>query len=684
MTQSSSLLTDVPIQNQSEDLFEYKMFTQRLVSCLKEFRSKDGLVVALNGEWGSGKTSVINLIKADLAEEKNIKIVSYSYWWYEGKKDVITAFLLSLSEAIRQIDNSEKTVSAILDFIQPLASVADYFTGTQIPSNTLKVAKKFFNPVSLERRFNEIKEFLRSQNYQIVIFVDDLDRMNPDDSIEVYKLLKTIGRLPNVTFVIVYDKAQANRTILQKYPSEGKNFLEKVIQVSFDMPAPSSEKLFEVFQKELRGAFSEHIDQLNLQLYWDKYLRDFIKTPRNLGRLLANIEFNAKPIIADIYLPDFILLEVLRLQFPDIYLEISRNKRAICKDNPFQVTNAEKERIDSEFLKVLLGKGDKRQEVPLGRLLTELLSPRTSVRKVKVQRRFCSNDYFETYFNLNISDDAISEYELKKIISSVKNKDDFINAFGGIDEKKSFIEKKRFAVFLKELSLRPDLIKDQKEAEELLEILADLIDKGHDAESLVRSDDLTDVYQLFVNLWETLDRKFFSKSNNEANFLKLIEHASVNLIAQSLNYSRDIHRTSNFMQVIGTDQLKQALQQKILVLLTTSSLLSLGNRLRFCLSVYLKNIENNSIVKESLDWMLSNPLSVDKLARCFTTISVNSDGSEQYCAHDDEIAQYIDREKFYIAVNNAASDPKNENAKRFMSVSKYRIDSRGLLARAFG
>lgn len=684
MTQSISLLTDVPIQSQSEDLFEYKKFTQRLVSCLKEFRSKDGLVVALNGEWGSGKTSVINLIKNELAKDKNLKVISYSYWWYEGKKEVITAFLLGLSEAIGELKNSEKIISTILNFIQPLASVADCCTGTEISSKVLEITKCLFNPVSLEQQFNSIKDFLRKQTSQIVIFIDDLDRMNPDDSIEVYKLLKTIGRLPNVTFVIAYDKAQANRTILQKYPSEGKNFLEKVIQVSFDMPEPSSEKLFKVFQKELRGTLSEHIDQLNLQFYWDKYLRDFIKTPRNLGRLLANIEFNAKPIIADIYLPDFILLEVLRLQFPDIYLEISRNKRAICKDNPFQVTNAEKERIDSEFLKVLLGKCDKRQEVPLGRLLTELLSPLTSVRKVKVQRRFCSNDYFETYFNLNISDDAISEYELKKLISFVKNKDDFINAFGGIDEKKSFIEKKRFAVFLKELSLRPDLIKDQKEAEELLEILADLIDKGHDAESLVRSDDLTDVYQLFVNLWETLNGKFFSEGNNETNLQKLIEHASVNLIAQSLNYSRDIHRTSNFMQVIGSDQLKQALQQKMLVLLTTSSLLSLGNRLRFCLSVYLKNIENNSIVKESLDWMLSNSLSVDKLARCFTTISVNSDGLEQYYAHDDEIAQCIDREKFYKAVNNAASDPKNENAKRFMSVSKYRIDSRGLLAHAFG
>ena len=678
----TNLLTDIPIQNQSEDLFEYKKFTQRLVSCLQEFRSKDGLVVALNGEWGSGKTSVINLIKSELAKDENLKVVSYSYWWYEGKKEVITAFLFGLSEAIGELKNSEKIISTILNFIQPLASLADCCTGTAVPSKALEITKCLFNPVSLEQQFNSIKDFLRKQTSQIVIFIDDLDRMNPDDSIEVYKLLKTIGRLPNVTFVIVYDKAQANRTILQKYPSEGKNFLEKVIQVSFDMPEPSSEKLFKVFQKELRNTFSEQIDQLNLQFYWDKYLRDFIKTPRNLGRLLANIEFNAKPIIDDIHLPDFILLEVLRLQFPNIYLEISRNKREICKDNPFQVSYAANEGVDPQFLKVLLDGVSKKDESALMRLLTELLSPRISIKKAKVQRRLCSNDYFETYFTLNISDDVISDYELKDVISSVKSKGDF-SYFEGTDDRGSFKNQRRFGVFLKELSLRPDLISDKKEAEELLETLVVLVDKGHDADSLRRSDQIMDVYQLFVDVWETYSNKFFSEDDVKSVICRLIGKSSVNLVAQMLNYFREAYRMPNPKQVEVYGVLKQALQHKMQVMLMSNLLLSLGNRLRFCLSVYSKNIDD-SAVKESLNWMLSNSLCVDKLARCFTSITLNADGSEEFYAHDDEIKQYFDMEKFYSAINYAASEQGHNNAKRFMSVSKYMITNRGVLARAFG
>ena len=241
------------------------------------------------------------------------------------------------------------------------------------------------------------------------------------------------------------------------------------------MPEPSSERLFKVFQKELSGTFPEHINHLDLNFFWDKYLRDFIKTPRNLGRLLANIEFNAKPIISDIYLPDFILLEVLRLQFPSIYLEISRNKRVICTDNPLQVTYAKKEEIDSQFLEVLLNECGTRHRTSLQRLLTELLSPNISIREAKILRRICSNDYFETYFDLNVSDDVISEYELKRLISTIEDGNDFISSFGGTDENGSFKDKKHFAVFLKELSLRPDLVTNKNKAEELLETLVTLL-----------------------------------------------------------------------------------------------------------------------------------------------------------------------------------------------------------------
>ena len=59
MSTHNLLLTDIPLEDDSGDLFGYKKFTDRLVDCIKYFSSDDGLVVALNGEWGSGKTSVV-------------------------------------------------------------------------------------------------------------------------------------------------------------------------------------------------------------------------------------------------------------------------------------------------------------------------------------------------------------------------------------------------------------------------------------------------------------------------------------------------------------------------------------------------------------------------------------------------------------------------------------------------
>ena len=132
MSTHNLLLTDIPLEDDSEDLFGYKKFTDRLVDCIKYFSSDDGLVVALNGEWGSGKTSVINIVKNQLQKEGNIQVISYSYWWYEGKKEVITAFLAALSTAIGRLGNSDETVSKLSEIMRVLVPVADLITQSNL------------------------------------------------------------------------------------------------------------------------------------------------------------------------------------------------------------------------------------------------------------------------------------------------------------------------------------------------------------------------------------------------------------------------------------------------------------------------------------------------------------------------------------------------------------------------
>lgn len=159
MSSHDLLLTDIPLQDDSKDLFGYKKFTDRLTDCIKHFSSDDGLVVVLNGEWGSGKTSVINIVKNQLQKEENIQVISYSYWWYEGKKEVITAFLSALSTAIGRLSNSDEIVSKLLNIMQVLAPVADLISQSNISDKVVKISEKFFSPLSLEQNFQDIREF---------------------------------------------------------------------------------------------------------------------------------------------------------------------------------------------------------------------------------------------------------------------------------------------------------------------------------------------------------------------------------------------------------------------------------------------------------------------------------------------------------------------------------------------
>ena len=662
MSSHDLLLTDMPLQDDSEDLFGYKKFTDRLTDCINNFSSDDGLVVALNGEWGSGKTSVINMVKNQLQKEENIQVISYSYWWYEGKKEVISAFLIALSEAIKPLGNSEEIVPQVLQLIRPLALAADFATQSKFPSKTLKFAQQLFNPVSLERKLQNIKNFLSEQNKQIVIFIDDLDRMDPDDSIQVFKLLKTVGRLPKVTFVIVYDKKLSNSILKQHYPSEGQDFLEKVIQVSFDMPVPTREVLHKIFIDELIKISSDKRDRNEIEGFMFDYLYEFIKTPRNLGRLLANLKFNINPVIQDVYIQDFVALEIFRLYFPTIYQEIAHNKHQICQDTGFDLSATSRPDVNVSFINFLISKVSKEHRETLEILLEYLLYPSISVEQRKSEKRLSSNDHFDTYFNLNIDSASLSDYEVEQFLNSLREQDIEENKFifPCKDEAKERLQ--YFNAFLKELGLHVEKIKDDSDAKKILMSSIKMADKLYDPSEILQMNQNENVYQMLLYVLGKMFKKF-SIHNLTAVIKKSLEIASVNWDIEFLNQIKNLHRLF-YIERDVRDILKLSFRSKVVALIQREKFLNLGNRIPLCIATWEREFKDDKFLCDSLEKYFNSDDKVDQLARSFLLISISDRGERQDNLNLKDVGRYLNLELFYEGVHRASRN-NYENARRF-------------------
>lgn len=674
MSTHNLLLTDIPLEDDSGDLFGYKKFTDRLVDSIKYFSSDDGLVVALNGEWGSGKTSVVNIVKNQLQKEENIQVISYSYWWYEGKKEVITAFLTALSTAIRRLGNSDETVSKLSQIMRVLVPVADLITQSNIPGKVLEISERFFCPVSLEENFRSIREFLKKQDSRIVIFIDDLDRMDPDDSIQVFKLLKTIGRLPKVTFVVAYDKELAHSILSKHYSFEGLNFLEKVVQISFDMPSPSKRSLFNIFAKELSESFPAHFSREDFEVLWDECIYPFARTPRNMGRLLANIKFNIRPIVQDICIRDYTLLEILRLRFPKIYSEIAHNKHEICQDGPFQLFASGQCDVNTDFIDFVVNTGvnkDDRLCNYLKKLLSTLLFPAISVSERKKEKRLCSSDHFDTYFNLNIDPESVSAYELHKFVEISSSLDSLKSEFPKLCAKSDIKVNQRCAVFIKELGLHVREIANKELAKQILKNWVQVIDDYYDTEELLCADEVCNIYQLLYYVWTEIQSRFFETAQETNDFIsETLKVSSVHWTLQLLDGESRSYEIP-YIKNERMNLLRNDLQAKIKKMVSDNELLSLGNQLLFCLFHWNKAFKESEFLSQILNGYLDSDKNVNLIAKAFLSIGIRHPGGLFDVAHEDEAKTYMNTDKFYESVERASKNGY-QYAFRFWNACKYR------------
>jgi energy-coupling factor transporter ATP-binding protein EcfA2 len=99
MTEINQSHNDKPITEPSDDRFGIDPFAQTLAASIRKIKAPEGTVVALNGPWGSGKSSAVNLILHHLKDaiaKDEIVVVNFACWWFRGEEALALAFFREL------------------------------------------------------------------------------------------------------------------------------------------------------------------------------------------------------------------------------------------------------------------------------------------------------------------------------------------------------------------------------------------------------------------------------------------------------------------------------------------------------------------------------------------------------------------------------------------------------------
>ena len=441
-----SSFNDSPIKGSKDDFYGITPFTKSLAKSIVSIKKPRGTTIALNGAWGSGKSSVVNLLRRELesSNDETLVVSEFKCWWYRGEEALALAFLQNLNSVLRStlgekvkgmvpsIGRNLLQAGRVLGSAIALASPGVLGSAT---GAALDFAKKFFpEEDTLETTFNRLSEALEQADKRFLIIIDDIDRLGSEEAVAIFRLVKSVGQLPNVLYLLAFDRTLVDRAVNELYPSEGAHFLEKIVQASYEMPSPLQADLNAAISQAIEEGCSpnEYADERRLlNAFYDVVVR-YITSPRDVVRFRNAIGLTWPMIADEVDLADFIVLETLRLYEPTLFQSIRKNRSRVCTLTQGIQTDPKKDTLLKDILTTVSESRRATAEVALKTLFPRLRSVNYGlgyVHQWDAGRLVCIDSHFDTYFRLTLSNESLSTEKIQQLTERADDAEFIRSAF---------------------------------------------------------------------------------------------------------------------------------------------------------------------------------------------------------------------------------------------------------------
>lgn len=237
---------DLPITKNSEDILNRSTFANSLAKTLLQYSFSSSLTIGLYGEWGSGKTSLLNMVLETVeSKDSNTVILRFNPWLCSNSKQLITQFFKQLSAAIKLKKPKNETAWELIDQYADLFDAANMIPGagtiiSALGKTLAKEAKEKNEQESndLQGKKDKIITKMRDDDIRVIVSIDDIDRLTEEEIISVFQLVKALADFPNTIYILAFDYNVVVRALSKVQHGDGKEYLEKIIQVPFEIPAP--------------------------------------------------------------------------------------------------------------------------------------------------------------------------------------------------------------------------------------------------------------------------------------------------------------------------------------------------------------------------------------------------------------------------------------------------------------
>lgn len=529
---------DKPIRQFNEDLLGRAAFAKNLATALKNLKGET-YTIGLYGKWGSGKTSIINMMLKELENQEENKnnddkfiIVKFEPWNFSDNEQLINQFFIRLANEFRskEDDKKDKIGDALINYSYAFElSKMIPFVGNAISSiltgTTKRIGKKLKNNIDKKdiiKQKQYVIDCLKESGKNILIIIDDIDRLSSEQIRQVFQLVAYVANFPNTIYLLSFDKEVVVKSLEKVQEGNGEEYLEKVIQMPIQVPQMRESTVVDILIAKL----SQIIDINNLDIKeryyfnWElyEYIFPYILGIRDVNRLCNALYFKYKGIASEVNFTDMLCLTFLEIRFNKIYEWIKNNKPILTGENNinFSYKKSADDLYNEYFLqfKTLLNDNysydiEKETEKLIefiafifpyfGGEINKSYVPFNSKALLK-ENKVGSSKKFDRYFSLDIDSNDIKHEDIFKVLDALE--------FDSLKEMLIDYDNKNLSYeFLEEIDARKNEI-DKDKIRIILEVLFSVTFKLNVEDSkFFYSSSSSKTYNMILDLMELIPKE---------------------------------------------------------------------------------------------------------------------------------------------------------------------------------
>jgi len=412
--------SDGPLTDPKADAFGRWPFAQRLARTLAERSESSGLVIALNGKWGEGKSTILNFIDLELKNHDNVITYRFNPWWFPSEHELLIGFFTGLADSLeRSLQHAHEKIGEV---VKNYITIPAAFFGR---GQAVEKLGELMSSVRIDELKSRINTILKEEGKTVVILMDDIDRLEKAEIHSVFRLVKLTANFDHVVYVLAFDIDVVSDALQERYgnadPRAGRKFIEKVVQIPLDIPVIDSTQLrnmcFHGVDHALNkaGVVLSDEDARRFVYGFVNGIEIRLSTPRIAKRFTNSLTFSLPLVQGELDVVDFLLIEAIRVFFPDAYKVIKLNQDVFVgrELRGYELpSQAERDKLRPIVERAYKGL-DPEERAALQQLLTSLFPRLLTIygntfygaewdEKWADAKRVASGDYVARYFTLGV------------------------------------------------------------------------------------------------------------------------------------------------------------------------------------------------------------------------------------------------------------------------------------------